>query len=129
MPNALVAEIRKQLARYLDGEISLDTFEDWFVSHTWNMHLQKPNVVTESLRWDIEDLLAQYTSGSRWTEEDLKTQLRSLMEVRPTSIIESHPVKYYLTASSSFCVTTTEIKVIVRPEPSTVHMTLSEAPL
>jgi hypothetical protein len=56
------SQIRKQLAKFLDGQISLDMFEDWFVQNTWNIHLSG-SVSAESLTFAVEESLSEYSSG------------------------------------------------------------------
>ena len=31
-------ELRNRLIQFLSDELSLDSFEDWFVQRSWNMH-------------------------------------------------------------------------------------------
>ena len=70
------SQIRDRLAAYLDKRIDLESFEDWFVEHTWNIH-KSDNRAAESLTFAIEESLSEYSSG-HLTEEKLKDELRSL---------------------------------------------------
>jgi hypothetical protein len=56
------SQIKEQLARFLDRQIGLDAFEDWFVQNTWNIHLSG-SVAAESLTFAIEESLSEYSSG------------------------------------------------------------------
>jgi hypothetical protein len=71
-------EIRDWLARYLDGDISLRQFREWFVPASWNVH-QTGNVAAGDLVGEIGLRLAEFTSGHR-SEEDVQSLLRPLVE-------------------------------------------------
>lgn len=45
------------------GEIDLATFEDWFVTKTWNVH-RSGNALAADLTYAVDALLAEYSSGS-----------------------------------------------------------------
>jgi hypothetical protein len=53
-------EIREQLGRWIDGEISLQQFEDWFLPSTWNLHVEN-DAEAESLADEIELYLSEYS--------------------------------------------------------------------
>ncbi len=55
-------EIRKELVRFLTNEISLDDFEDWLVSKSWNMHLDS-SAAAQSLASEIELCFSEFSSG------------------------------------------------------------------
>jgi hypothetical protein len=55
------SQIRAGLSLFLDGVISLDEFEDWFVQNTWNIHLSG-SVDAESLTFAVEESLAEFSS-------------------------------------------------------------------
>lgn len=57
-----VTEIRQHLADWLEGRISLEEFEDWFVPATWDIHRSK-DAEAEELTDEIELNLSEYTSG------------------------------------------------------------------
>ena len=69
-------EIRDRLAQYLDGEISLRQFEDWFVPVAWNV-ARNANDGTVALVGEIELRLAEFANG-HWTEPELRTKLQPL---------------------------------------------------
>lgn len=71
-------QIREQLSRYLAHEISLDQFQDWFVSSTWSVH-QTANEIAIELSDEIELRLAEFSNGD-WTAEELRAQLKHLVE-------------------------------------------------
>jgi len=70
-------EIRKQLARYLAGEIALSGFQDWFVPRAWNVDKRGDHYVAQLVH-SIELKFAEYSSG-HWTEDELKQTLRPLL--------------------------------------------------
>lgn len=67
--------IREKLAKYLAGEISLSTFQEWFVPRAWNIEKRDPAAV--ELAHEIDLRLAEFSNGD-WTEEELKSKLRPL---------------------------------------------------
>jgi len=71
------SQIKEQLARVLDGHISLDAFEDWFVQNTWNIHLSG-STAAESLTFAIEESLAEYSS-KHISEQELRGELGDLI--------------------------------------------------
>jgi hypothetical protein len=56
------SQIRNRLALFLSREIDLDSFEDWFVQNTWNIHLSG-STAAEALTFAIEESLSEYSSG------------------------------------------------------------------
>jgi hypothetical protein len=79
MQSSLETVIREQLTRYLSGEISLQEFQRWFISTTWDVE-QSNDLAAEELAQAIELRLAEYTNGD-WTEQELRGWLRSLVFV------------------------------------------------
>ena len=75
---SLDMEIREKLASYFEGRISLEDFEDWFVSASWNV-VQSKNRQLIDMVYDIELLLAEFTDGC-WTQAELKQLLRPFIE-------------------------------------------------
>ena len=59
-------ELRKELARYLEGQCTLKEFEDWFVPRSWNFN-QNSNPSLRNLVAQIELSLAEFSNGD-WTE-------------------------------------------------------------
>jgi hypothetical protein len=57
------SQIRNRLALFLSREIDLDSFEDWFVQNTWNIHLSG-STAAEALTFAIEEALSEYSSGN-----------------------------------------------------------------
>src|SRR5579862_1931524 len=57
-------EIRVALREYLEGRMTLHAFEDWFVSHTWNVR-QFAHPSLNDLVYEVELRLAEYTNGHR----------------------------------------------------------------
>lgn len=71
------SQIREKLAAFLGGQIDLDSFEDWFVEKTWNIH-QSGSVAAESLTFAIEESLSEHSSN-HLTENDLRRELLGLL--------------------------------------------------
>lgn len=77
MEPSLDIEIRRHLASYLVGEISLQDFEDWFVPSSWDIiHSRNQSAIT--LVYEIELWLAEFSDGF-WSEEELKNHLKPLV--------------------------------------------------
>jgi len=70
-------EIRQQLARYLNGKLTLNEFQDWFVPHSWNFH-QSPSLALQKLVATIELAIAEFTNGD-WTARELRDHFNSLL--------------------------------------------------
>lgn len=83
MPPPLERQIREQLARYIAGEQSLETFAEWFFPATWNVHLRDDRAAAD-FAYEIGLRLAEFSNGD-WTEDELKALLRPLVEPRPVS--------------------------------------------
>lgn len=62
-------EIRERLRHYLDGDLSFEEFEDWFLDATWDLH-RDPKTVPE-LIYTVERCIAEYTGGHR-SENELR---------------------------------------------------------
>jgi hypothetical protein len=71
------SEIRREISRYLRGDISLDRFEDWLVQHSWNMQLDSDEAA-QKLAASVELRLAEHSSG-HLNESELREQLRSFV--------------------------------------------------
>lgn len=78
MNPSLDNEIRERLASYLAGEISLEDFEDWFVSASWNVS-QSKNQAAINMVYEIELWLSEYSDGFR-SKDELRNLLRPFVE-------------------------------------------------
>lgn len=68
-----------ELARYVRGEITLETFHFWFAPVLWRVEAsEEPDA--EELAYDIALRLSEYSHG-QWTEPQLKTILCDLAHV------------------------------------------------
>jgi hypothetical protein len=86
------SQIRQQLFAYLTRDITLNDFEDWLVSQSWNMHLDSDEAA-QSLVGAIELRLAEYSDdhlGDDALERELKGLISSPQKV---SIQQSHPTE------------------------------------
>jgi hypothetical protein len=63
-------ELKNKIGDYIAGKISLEEFEDWFVSAYWNVHHRNNEELTQMV-YEIELRLAEY-SEDLWTEDELK---------------------------------------------------------
>jgi hypothetical protein len=69
--------IRKQLAKYLSGAMTLQAFQKWFVPAAWSVDKRSP-AAARQLVGTIKVRLAEYSNG-HWGKEDLERQLRLLL--------------------------------------------------
>ena len=83
----LSQDIRDQAARYLRREVSLEEFEDWLASETWNVH-ESGDPDAAALAYSIELLLSEYGAGDRSLDE-LREGLRSHVELVQISYVVS----------------------------------------
>jgi|HubBroStandDraft_3_1064219.scaffolds.fasta_scaffold77025_2 hypothetical protein len=72
------SEIRRRLADALSGGADLDTFEDWLVQNSWNMHLDSSRDAQE-LASAIELAFAEHSSH-HLSDHELRSQLLSLLD-------------------------------------------------
>lgn len=94
------SQIKEQLARFLDGQISLDAFEDWFVQNTWNVHLSD-SVAAENLTFAVEESLSEYSS-QHINEQELRRELSDLIHRENKVLIAStvlHRATWEVTSS------------------------------
>jgi hypothetical protein len=73
----LDAQIRSQIAGYIEGAISLDSFQKWFIPIAWEIEQAGVSSDEVELVNNIELLLAEYTS-EHLTEDELRDELRPL---------------------------------------------------
>jgi hypothetical protein len=94
------SQIKEQLARFLDNQISLDEFEDWFVQNTWNIHLSG-SVSAESLTFAVEESLSEYSS-QHIGEPILRQELSLILgaENKVLNIVDSPQIVYSFRYSS-----------------------------
>jgi hypothetical protein len=76
-----VNEIKPRLREVIDGGKSLDDFEDWLASASWNMH-QQDSEAAQGLAAAIELRLAEYSS-KHLDPEGLRSELLALMGLVP----------------------------------------------
>lgn len=74
----LDTEIRGKLAEYLNSEISLRQFQEWFVPATWDIQTSEPAHILD-LAYSIQLKLAEYASD-HLTENDLRQALIPYIE-------------------------------------------------
>jgi hypothetical protein len=93
------SEIRGQIAEFLANRIDLDSFEDWVVQHTWNVH-QSGSVAAEDVTFAVEEALSEY-SNSQIGQRQLRSVLGQILsaENKVVTVIE-HPQFSYIVKSS-----------------------------
>jgi hypothetical protein len=81
------SQISEHLDMYLNGHIDMESFEDWIVANTWDIHLVN-DPKAASLAYALEESFAEYSSG-HLTEAQLKVEFRLLLlEQEPVRVIE-----------------------------------------
>lgn len=82
--DSLATAIRRHLARYLTGTLTLNEFQDWLVNATWNVHEDEaasPQAV--QLADDITLVLAELSSGFM-TFDELRADLLEIAKREPS---------------------------------------------
>ena len=64
---ASVQEIRRWLDDFLEGRISLERFEDWSASYSWDIH-KSGNYEAQRLAYEIEGILSEHSQDADETE-------------------------------------------------------------
>jgi hypothetical protein len=77
-------ELRNQLIRFLNDELSLEDFEDWFVQNSWNVH-KIPDLVLQRLVYAVELRLAEMSS-EHLSEDEFRRELADLVKVYSMNI-------------------------------------------
>jgi len=68
------SEIRDQLKRFINGEISRDAFTDWLVIRSWDMHKDSSG--------SAQKLVHEIEARLYWFEDDLLDEKRLFRELR-----------------------------------------------
>jgi hypothetical protein len=55
-------EMADQLRRCADGKVSIDDFEEWFASNSWNVHQQPDKHLTDAV-FRVEYLVSSLNDG------------------------------------------------------------------
>lgn len=82
MASEIALEIQRHLSRYLDGEIQLHEFEDWFVPALWDIDECTEEGARE-LAGRIHILIAEFSRGDR-TADSLREELGRIATTLPT---------------------------------------------
>ncbi|MGH9358905.1 MAG: hypothetical protein ACRD1O_07005 [Terriglobia bacterium] len=107
-------EIREWLSRLVAQEITLDVFEDWFVSNTWNIHRQGGDEA-QKLAYAVELRLAEHSSG-HLNSNGLRRELEPFVSRYARSI--GQPQQTIRTESSSTVLTYQAVQTLsadIRP--------------
>ncbi len=70
---------------YLDNRLDIESFEDWFVENTWNIH-KSGSQAAESLTFAIQESLSEYSSG-HLDEKKLRDELRQVLNAETKTIV------------------------------------------
>ena len=81
MSEPTLQDVQRYLASYLNREISLTQFRDWFDAEAWDLDLQADTPLGQAVG-EIELRLAEFTNG-HLTEKDLRALLQPLLQREP----------------------------------------------
>lgn len=85
-------DIRRRLIELLDDETDLESFEDWLVSNSWDMHKESSADACQLVS-DIELVLFEY-SNAHLTEADALRKLQNLQGAVSVHIdLDNRPVR------------------------------------
>ena len=84
MSISLTSDIRDRLSRYVEGETSLQAFDEWFVPATWNVD-QTDDQEAIGLTYEVILRLAEFSNGD-CTEPELKALLRPVASGRRSAV-------------------------------------------
>ncbi len=73
-------EVRDKLSALVSNDLSLDDYEDWLVSKSWNMH-RDSHPDAQRLVWSIESLLSENASN-RLDDQQLRKRFKALLDNR-----------------------------------------------
>ena len=80
-------ELREKLTALINGDVSLDAFEDWFTVASWNAH-QDSSAAAQRLVGAIELRLGEYSNG-HLSAAELNRELEALVLVEPIHVTHS----------------------------------------
>ena len=80
-------ELREKLTALINGDVSLDAFEDWFTVASWNAH-QDSSAAAQRLVGAIELRLGEYSNG-HLSAAELNRELEALVRVEPIHVTHS----------------------------------------
>jgi allophanate hydrolase subunit 1 len=90
MTSSLAIQIQEQIRNYLASESDLAAFEDWIISHTWNVH-QLGDRQIEELASAVQGLLLEYSSDEISLDQ-LRQDLADLVAQEPAKTADDSPV-------------------------------------
>jgi hypothetical protein len=89
--------IHDQLVRFLDGDLTLAEFEDWFTPVAWDVD-QTSGQAAQRLAHGIELRLAEFSNG-HLTEDELRASLRPLAAISKI-LVNVQPTVMYGTSEN-----------------------------
>ena len=83
----VLAQILDRIDQYLDTQLSLDAFEDWFSTASWDIHKQNDQSLIDFV-FAIEALLSQYHLEGQ-DESNFREKLKGMRDtpVRPVTTL------------------------------------------
>jgi hypothetical protein len=95
---ANLQEIRRELARFLAHEVTLDAFNEWLSRNTWN--IQRESSPVKDLVGAIELMLVEFSNGHR-SETEVREHLTALLPNREFTIVFDNSLRALPTATTS----------------------------
>jgi hypothetical protein len=83
MTEPTLQDVQRHLAAYINGNVSLSEFRDWFDDETWELSNDQDAPLGQTVA-EIELRFAEFTNGHR-TEDDLRYHLETLLP-RPDQV-------------------------------------------
>jgi|GEM_PF-1510803 hypothetical protein len=71
------SQIRERILLFLNGQVDLESFENWIIQNTWNVHFSGSQAA-EELTFAVEESLSEYSSG-HLSAEELRSEFRELL--------------------------------------------------
>ena len=87
-------EIRRKLLLFLENEVSLDEFEDWFVVGSWNAHREGDPAALRMIS-AIELMLAEHSSG-HLSDTQLRKNMLDLIAIQHSTATSLPPHSFVI---------------------------------
>jgi hypothetical protein len=90
------SDIRSSIGEFLAGDRSFDEFENWLISHTWNIH-KLGDVESQVLAYSVELRIAEFNADALSLSE-LRSELQNIAN---TFLLNPNQSERVISASST----------------------------
>jgi hypothetical protein len=104
----IVSEIRSKIADWIQGNLSLEEFEDWFSVHTWNVY-QWGSEDAVALVYQVELRLSEHSCGHLPTSQ-MVAEFRRFVQDYRARLEVSEPQEAQVISGTSFTVSPVEVR-------------------